>query len=642
MGSLTASIILDDQLKIMEAGKGCEAFLGVTPDLCRDHLLEEVAPKLFDLTKDIIGKAAKGRAVENYAIPYKVEGRIVQVLVSAIPYPLSTLGINGVLVSFTADVGGQERAAAPAAEERVEQPSLFPRMEALAYLAEGVFLADLQGVISYVNPAFEKLAGYTATELEGKSFGDLLVEQHERTAWERVLDMVRFSNWEGELQMAGAAGERIPVLVSLAAVHDAGGPLGVAAVVRDLRGSHALQAERESSLGRLWSLVDSSPAAFICFTPDFRVTLWNEAAARLFGWSADRIIGSDFLQLIDESDREFLSGAVHEPGSQLYRGGIEVQAAHALEENIAVLIKAALLDTGSGSREWLILAERAGETAAGPHLPQVEQPSMISLEGEERLREAELEIAALRGSQEARAELTRLAAKELRDPLSTLMAGSLLLRDNLEDFSPGEARALLEHMNRASEQMSLLVQEIAHIPMAESEPLRLCKQRVWLPKLVDEVLEAMSIPEERYRVVTGVPEEFPELATDPEKLKQVLFRLLDNAVQYSPQGGYIGLTARVVGGNALISVKDRGEGMAAEDRRYAFRRLHVLPEPDPLGMDGIKLGLYLCKRYVSDLGGELWAESESGTGTTVHFTLPLERNGEPGGGEESAGIGEGH
>ncbi len=623
MGSLTASIILDDKLNIMEAGKGCEAFLGVAPDICRERPLEEVAPKMFALVKDLVAKAAKGRAVENYAIPYKVDERMAPVLVSAIPYPLSTLGINGVLVTFTTDLGGE--AAQETAEpvgETVEQPALFPRMEALAYLAEGVFLADLRGVISYTNPAFEELTGYAASGLEGKGFGDLLGDPYEKAAWERVLDMVRLSNWEGELQITGASGQAIPVLVSLSAVHDSGGPLGVAAVVRDMRGTHALQAERESSLGRLWSLVDSSPAALVCFSPDFRVTLWNEAAARLFGWGPDRMIGSDFMQLIDTSDHEFLEGAVREPGSQLYRGGIEVQALTALEESIPMRFKAARLETGAESREWLLLVEKAEAVSEGGAPVEGTRP-IVSREGQELLREAELELSALRGNQAARDELTSLAAKEIRDPLTSLKAGAVLLHDNLDKFSPGEARALLEHMNRAAEQIALLVQEMAHIPMAETVPRRLNPQRLNLPQLVNEVLGSMDIPEERYRVVISFPEDFPELVSDPDKLRQILFRLLDNAVKYSPQGGYIGLSGRCVGSNALISVKDRGEGMAAEDRKYAFRRLHVLPAPDPLGMDGLKLGLYLCKRYVSDLGGELWAESEPGTGTTVHFTLPL-------------------
>ncbi len=626
MGRLTTSIILNDRLNIMEAGKGCEVFLGIAPDLCRERPLEDVAPKLFALIKDLIAKAGKGRSVENYAIPYKVDERMSPVLVSAIPYPLSTLGINGVLVTFSTDLGGESpQEAAEPSGETVEQPALFPRMEALAYLAEGVFLADLRGVISYANPAFAELTGYTASGLEGRPFGDLLTESYDKAAWERVLDMVRLSNWEGELQIGTATGQVIPVLVSLSTVHDSGGvPLGVAAVVRDMRGIHALQAEKESSLGRLWSLVDSSPAALICFTPDFRVTLWNEAAARLFGWSMDRVIGSDFMQLIDAADREFLEGAVREPGSQLYRGGIEIQALTAAEESISLRFKAARLETGGAAREWLLLAEKASESEPEGGVPEEGTRAIVSREGQEQLHEAELELSALRGGQEAKDELTRLAAKELRDPLTSLKAGTVLLRDNLDKFSPGEAWALLEHMNRATEQIALLVQEIAHIPMAESVPRRLGKQRVNLSQLVAEVLEAMEIPQERYRVVTSIAEDFPELASDPDKLKQVLFRLLDNAVKYSPQGGYIGLSGRVVGDNALISVKDRGEGMAAEDRKHAFRRLHVLPEPDPQGVDGLKLGLYLCKRYVSVLGGELWAESEPGTGTTVHFTLPLD------------------
>ncbi len=624
MSTLTASIILDDKHHIMEAGKGCEAFLGVAPEVCRERPLEEVAPKMFALIKDLLAKAVKGRAVENYAIPYKVDERMSPVLVSVIPYPLSTLGINGVLVTWTTDLGGESPAEAEEAEgEAVEQPALWPRMEALAYLAEGVFLGDLRGVISYTNPVFEELTGYTAKQLEGKPFGELLAEEYEKAAWERVLDMVRLSNWEGELHMVEAGGATVPVLVSLSAVRDSGGPLGVAAVVRDLRVTHALHAERETSLGRLWSLVDGSPAALLCFTPDFRVTLWNEAASRLFGWSPDRIIGSDFMQLIDEGDREFLEGALREPGSQLYRGGIEVQALTALEESIPMRFKAAELDTGGESREWLLLAERATEISVQGGPPEEGTRPIVSREGQELLREAELELSALRGSQEAKDELTRIAAKELRDPLSSLKAGTVLLHDNLDNFTPGETRALLEHMNRAAEQIALLVQEIAHIPATESVPRRLHQERVDLASLVSEVLDSMDIPEERYRVVTSIPEDFPELSSDSEKLKQVLFRLLDNAVKYSPQGGYIGLSGRFVGDNALISVKDRGEGMAAEDRKYAFRRLHVLPEPDPLGVEGLKLGLYLCKRYVADLGGELWAESEPGTGTTVHFTLPL-------------------
>ena len=115
------------------------------------------------------------------------------------------------------------------------------------------------------------------------------------------------------------------------------------------------------------------------------------------------------------------------------------------------------------------------------------------------------------------------------------------------------------------------------------------------------------------------------IIADERKVKQILFNLLSNAVKFTPDGGTITVRAVPQDGAALVSVRDTGIGIPERDQERIFEefRQSGAASSRAAEAEGTGLGLALTKSFVELHGGRIWVESEVGTGSTFHFTLPL-------------------
>jgi signal transduction histidine kinase len=109
-----------------------------------------------------------------------------------------------------------------------------------------------------------------------------------------------------------------------------------------------------------------------------------------------------------------------------------------------------------------------------------------------------------------------------------------------------------------------------------------------------------------------------------DRLEQVLLTLLDNAIRYSPEGGEVDVGVSVEGGEAVVSVTDRGVGIPAEKQSRIFERFYRAHTGTHYDYGGMGVGLYISREIVRRLGGKLWFESREGEGSTFRFSLPLE------------------
>src|SRR5262249_14591265 len=109
---------------------------------------------------------------------------------------------------------------------------------------------------------------------------------------------------------------------------------------------------------------------------------------------------------------------------------------------------------------------------------------------------------------------------------------------------------------------------------------------------------------------------------DPDRLRQILINLIDNAIKYSPEGGVVTLRARRREGVIEVRVSDQGIGISERDQRNLFRKFFRVDAAMSRGIRGIGLGLYLVRGFVAAMGGRIWVESEEGKGSTFVFELP--------------------
>jgi two-component system sensor histidine kinase VicK len=117
----------------------------------------------------------------------------------------------------------------------------------------------------------------------------------------------------------------------------------------------------------------------------------------------------------------------------------------------------------------------------------------------------------------------------------------------------------------------------------------------------------------------------PLIATvDARAIERVLRNLLGNAVKYSPEGGTITVHGHREETHLLISVRDEGIGIPAEELDKVFERFYRIDRKETAEVGGVGLGLAVCRSVVESHGGHIWAESTPQEGSTFFFTLPLE------------------
>ena len=119
----------------------------------------------------------------------------------------------------------------------------------------------------------------------------------------------------------------------------------------------------------------------------------------------------------------------------------------------------------------------------------------------------------------------------------------------------------------------------------------------------------------------NIPLALPEIEADGQRLKQVMFNLLGNAIKFSGDGSNISISAEVVNGELLVRVADQGVGIAEEELSSVFNKFYQAKNPAKVG--GLGLGLYISKQIIEAHGGRIWAESTEGEGSIFSFTLPL-------------------
>ncbi|MFZ1754732.1 MAG: ATP-binding protein [Caldilineaceae bacterium] len=265
-----------------------------------------------------------------------------------------------------------------------------------------------------------------------------------------------------------------------------------------------------------------------------------------------------------------------------------------------------------------------------------------------RRRADELESAYsdLRRSDQLKDAFIRNITHELRTPVATLSGFTELLMDEADDFGP-EQQEMLQVIAGQSQQVAKLVNDVVALHSVstarnERRPLRMFE-------ILRAGVDAYRQPT-KYRDISPIhqfelycPEDEMEVMAHPGQLTRVIDNLLDNAVKFSPEGGTIHVQLRHIQkldseGRPVhwqvVSVADQGIGIADGDIPHIWERFFQADNTTTRRFGGTGLGLALVKEFVEAHGGEVWADSVPGEGTTVSFSLPSYSAPEP----ETTGV----
>lgn len=210
-------------------------------------------------------------------------------------------------------------------------------------------------------------------------------------------------------------------------------------------------------------------------------------------------------------------------------------------------------------------------------------------------------------------------AHELRTPLTVLKGELEALEDGLLEADAGTYRRLGEEVTL----LERLVQDLRLLTLAESGELTLHRKRVDLAALAREVTTSFA-PRAGRRGVTLAPQLEPApVDADPDRLKQVLVNLLENAARHTPTGTAIDVHVGPAGDHAVLAVRDRGPGIPVEEQERVFQRFYRMDRARSRATGGSGLGLAIVRSLVELHHGTVQASSHDQGGAVLTVRLPL-------------------
>jgi signal transduction histidine kinase len=237
------------------------------------------------------------------------------------------------------------------------------------------------------------------------------------------------------------------------------------------------------------------------------------------------------------------------------------------------------------------------------------------------------ELQTTRAFEEAnrlKGELLSTLAHEMRTPLTSIKGYCTALLMEETAFDPRAQREFLKIIDEECETLEFLVRDLLESSIIDAGLLKLELQPVMLPRLARDVIDEVARRTDRHRFVVDFPEDFPIVDADPDRIAQVLRNLLDNAVKYSPEGRLVMLGGELRENEVSVSVADQGVGISPEHLNRLFEKFFRVDSGLKRHVVGSGLGLPICRTIVEAHGGQIWAESKVGQGSTFCFTLPLE------------------
>jgi len=234
------------------------------------------------------------------------------------------------------------------------------------------------------------------------------------------------------------------------------------------------------------------------------------------------------------------------------------------------------------------------------------------------------DITDLRKLERVRRDFVANVSHEFKTPLTAIQGFAETLLAGAMDDPQHRVRFLqiiLEHSRR----LARLTDDLLELSKMDADRLALEVDRLSASQLVQSCVETTQrvANEKHLRVSINLPQSLPDVAADRRRVAEVLQNLLDNAIQYTPSGGEIVVSASAGGQEVTFTVSDTGIGIPQVDRPRIFGRFYRVDVARSREVGGTGLGLSIAKHLVEAHGGRIWVESEVGRGSQFHFTVPV-------------------
>lgn len=470
-----------------------------------------------------------------------------------------------------------------------------------------IISTDPDGIIRTFNRAAERMLGYQANEVIGKVTPAIIHDQGEVAARAAVLSAElaepvepgfevfvamarRGLAEEREWHYVAKDGRRIPVLLSVTALRDAGGSIsGFLGIASDI----SVRKQAEEDLNRFRNVLDSTLDMIFMFDPQtLRFVYLNRGAVQSMGYSRDELLRMAPYQikpLLPEPEfRELIAPLIHGE-----RHAITFETLHRRKDGSEFPVEILLQLVREPATRGLFIA-------------------------------IVRDITERRKMERMKSEFVSTVSHELRTPLTSIRGSLGLVASGVAGTLPEKARELIDLAYKNSGRLTHLINDILDVEKIESGKMRYDLRPEALMPIVEQAVEAIRGYGQELGVGFVVTETVPQamVRVDAHRLLQVLANLLSNAAKFSPRDSQVEVAVTRARNMVRVSVTDRGSGIPPEFHSRIFQKFSQADSSDTRARSGTGLGLHISKDIVEKFGGNIGFDTGVGSGTTFYFDLP--------------------
>lgn len=622
-----------------------------------DAIWAETPAEYAALFPSLVRAAATGpRAKAFWCAPLGVDGKRVGVLAMGFYEPRTFRPRDRAFVETFATQCGQALDRAVLQEREIAGRRLLATT--LESIGDAVIATDIHGRVTFMNRVAEALTSWTATEAVGKALDDvfhIFSEQTRELVESPVTKVLRAGTVVGlanHTVLRARDGTEVPIDDSAAPIRDGEGKLlGVVLVFRDATTEKRNQARR-AFLARAGTTLSASL--------DYRKTLASIAhlvVPQLADWCSIELLepGDAMPKQLAVAHRDpkkvewarelgerYPADPTAKTGSaEVIRTGRSilypsiprelVEAAAQDEEHLRIIreleLASALIVPLKG-RDLTFGAISFVHADSGRHYGEDDvvfaedfaRRAAMAIENARALKEVADARDEAERANKAKDEFLATVSHELRTPLQAILGWTSVLR---EGHSPKELERGLAVIERNALHQARLIDDLLDLSRVVSGKLPLSLQTTVLSHVVDAAAEAVEAAAKRKDVrVSRHVDPSITLMADGERLQQIVWNLLANAVKFSARGGHVEVSATAAEGEIVLSVTDEGEGIAEHELGRLFERFHQVDGTSSRRHGGLGLGLAIVRQLVDAHGGSVDVRS-GGLGQGATFTVRL-------------------
>ena len=582
--------------------------------------------------EDILARLRRGETLHDYEARLRArDGSVRYVLITS----NARRGPGGEFLHsrcVTRDITELKRADA-------ERQATQARFELLARMAPvGLFRTDAAGDCIYVNQRWCEITGLTPEQARGSGWAATLHPEDRARVfdeWYRAATTgtefhaeYRFVHPDGTVRWV--VGRGLPERAGEALV----GYIGAVADVTDrkegeLEREHVLAQEQEARAeaerlnrakgefleqrSRLAAIVDNADDAIVSKTLTGIIRSWNRAAERLFGWTAEEAVGRHITMIIPEERRSEEDDIL----ARIRRGEmVDHFETIRMRKDGRRLHVSLTISPVKDAEGRIIGASKIARDITERRRMEEERERLLARE-----REAREEAEAANRTKE---QLLAIVSHELRTPLNSILGYARMLQTGDLDV---EARPhAVDVIVRSASAQARLVEDLLDLSRIVSGRLAFSLEECEAAALIADALDAVrpAADTKTIRLVSDVAPDLGRIVCDPDRLRQVVWNVVMNAIKFTSVGGRVDVTARRRGSELHVAVADNGVGISAEALPHVFEPFRQEDSSTTRHQGGLGLGLALVKQIVELHGGRVTASSPGkGQGSTFEVWIPV-------------------